>query len=162
MAYTKDTHTISLDAPVPEVIVKALCDSKPWDPDQSQETSDITIIEQEGDSIQVKPTFVSDRPISFSEWLGIAAAKLSGGLVTALAATQINLARLSSEPHLTVAVDASAILKVISAERSSIVAVSRGLVARRSEVRASSLLAPSGGYLAWMEMLEEKPDVARE
>jgi len=162
MAYAKDTHTISLDAPVAEGIVKALCESKPWDTDMSQETFDIKINEQEVDSIQVKPTFVSDGPISFSEWLGIAAAKLSGGLVTALAATQINLARLSSDPQLTVPVDEHAILRVISEQRSSVVSVSRGLIAPRSQIQASCLLAPSGGYLAWMEMLQEKHDVASE
>ena len=162
MAYAKDTHTISIDTPVPEGILKSLCESKPWDTDQSQETSDFTIIEQEVDSIQVKPKFVSNRPISFSEWLGIASAKISGGLVTALASTQINLARLSSDPHLTVPVDAHAIFRVISAERSNVVAVSRDLIAPRSQVHASCLLAPSGGYLSWMEMLQESHDVESE
>ena len=162
MAYTTDTHTISLDVPVPEGIIKELRESAPWDADMAQDTSDITLLEQEAESIPLKPTFVFDRPLGFSEWLAIAAATLSKTLVTTLAATQLNLARLSSDPQLTVAFDATAILKSISADKSSVVAVSADLVAPRSEVRASSLLSPSGGYLAWMEILQESPDATNE
>ena len=57
MAYAKDTHTISLDAPVAEGVVKALCETKPWDTDLAQETSDITFLEREAESVQLKPTF---------------------------------------------------------------------------------------------------------
>ncbi|MHC4145100.1 MAG: hypothetical protein ACYSWW_10845 [Planctomycetota bacterium] len=162
MAYSTDTHTLSLDRPVPEGIAKVLRENAPWDTDLSQETSDITCFQEEEDSIQLKPTLFSDKPLGFTEWLGVAAARLSRTFVTTLAATQLNLAQLSSDPQVTVAFDTTAILKAISAERASVVAVSAALVAPRSEVRASSLLAPSGGYLAWMEMLQESPDVAEE
>jgi len=158
MAYTTDTNTISFDLPVPEGIIKELQESTPWDADMAQETSDINLLEQEAESIPLKPTFVSDRPLGFTEWLSIAAATLSKTLVTTLAATQINLARLSSDPQGTVAFDPSSIFEVIMQERSTVVSVSPSLIMGRFEVGASSLLAPSGAYLAWLEMLAEEGD----
>ena len=162
MAYATDTHTISLDDPVPEGIMKVLRESAPWDTDLTQETSDITFVGQEADSFQMKPTCGFDTPVGFSEWLGVAAAKLSRTLVTVFAATQLNLARLSSDPQLTAHFDAGAILKVISSVRSNVVVVSRGLIAPREQVCSSSLLCPSGGYLAWTEMLRESENGTSE
>jgi len=162
MAYATDTHTISLDGPVPEGMMKVVRESTPWDTDLAQETSDITVLEHEADSFQVKPTYVFDTTPGFSEWLGVAAGKLSRTLVTAFAAMQLNLVRLSSDPELTVPFDAGAILKVISSVRSNVVVVSPGLVAPRAQVCSSSLLGPSGGYLAWTEMLRESENGTNE
>jgi len=158
MEYTTNTHTISLDEPVPEGIMKMLRESTPWDTDMAQETSDINILEQETESIQLKPTIVSDRPLGLSGWLAIGAAKLSRTLVATFAATQLNLARLSSDPQGTVSFDPSSIFKVVMQERSTVVSVSPSLIMGRFEVGASSLLAPSGAYLAWLEMLAEEGD----
>lgn len=158
MAYTTDTHTIPLDVPVPEGIIRVSRENEPWDADMAQDTSDISLLEQEAESIPLKPTFVSDRPLGFSEWLAIAAATLSKTLVTTLAATQLNLARLSSDPQGTVAFDPSPIFEVILQERSTVVSVSPSLIMERFEVGVSSLLAPSGAYLAWLEMLAEEGD----
>ena len=155
MGYTTDTHTISLDEPVPEGIIKMLRESAPWDTDIAQETSDIAFLEQESESVQLKPTFFSDRPLGLSEWLAIGAAKLSKTLVTTFAATQLNLVRLSSDPQLTVAFDATAIIRTISEERTSVVAISEELIGPRTEVQVSSFLRPSGAYLTWIGMLGE-------
>ena len=155
MEYTTNTHTISLDEPVPEGIMKMLQESTPWDTDMAQETSDINILEHEPDSIQLKSTFVSDRQLGFSEWLAIGAAKLSRALVTTFAATQLNIVRLSSDPQLTVAFDATSIIRAISEERTSVVALSEELIGPRTEVQLSSFIRPSGAYLTWIGMLGE-------
>lgn len=158
MQDTKDTRMISLDEPVTEAIVKVLDERVPWDADLSQETSDVVCLGEEESSMPLKPIYVTDKPLHFYEWLGIASTRLSRWLITGLAATQIDLTRLTSDPQLTITFDPHAILKVISAEKSSVVSVSPSLIMTRSEVHSSSLLAPSGAYLTWLEMLAEEID----
>jgi hypothetical protein len=155
MAYTADTHTISFDLPVPEGIIKELQESEPWDADIAQDTSDITLLEQEAETIPLRPTFIPHKPLGFSEWLATGAAKLSRTIVTTFAATQLNLARMSSDPQLTEAFDATAIIRAISEEKASVVALSEELIGPRTEVQASSFIRPSGAYLTWIGMLGE-------
>jgi hypothetical protein len=150
---------ISLDEPLPEGIVRILDDGASLDIDLSQETSGITCIrEEEGNSLPLNLTYIPIESPHFFEWVVIAASRISKSLITALAATQLNIARLSSDHQWTAAFDPSMIIKAISEEKISIVSVSPGLIMPRTQVRVSSLLAPSGAYLAWMEMLRENSD----
>jgi hypothetical protein len=153
-----DTHTISLDEPVAEGVVKVLNERALWDANLEEETSDFVFLEGGEDSVPLRPAYVADKPRNLFEWLAIATAKMSRGLVAGFAATQLNLARLSAGPQGTVAFDPNLIFEVCLQERSAVVSVSPGLIMPRSEVSVSSLLAPSGGYLAWMEMLQKGHD----
>ncbi len=158
MTDTQNTRMIDLDEPPSDGIIKILNKPTLWEDDLSQETSDMACITIEEDSIPLNLTYGQFSPTSFYEWLGIAAARLSNAMITTFAATQFNIARLSSDNFPTGAFDATAIIRTISEERSFVVNISPDLIMTRTEVRASSLLAPSGAYLAWMDMLRESPD----
>jgi len=158
MLDTTDTRMISLDEPVSEGVAKILKERTRWDADLEQETTDFGYLEEAEDSAPVRPVYLHHEPPKFYDWLAIAAAKLSRSVVTGFAAVQIDIARLSSDPLATVAFDPSPILDVCLRERPAVVSVSPGLVMPRSEVSVSSLLSPSGGYLSWMEMLQEGHD----
>lgn len=156
MIETQDTRSVSLDEPVSEGIIKIIEGQEPWDYDTLQETGDTRFFEES--SVPMKPSLVTNRQLDFSDWLIHAALKLPKALVTIFAATQFNIARLSSDQLWTLPFDSSSIAKIVIAERARVVSVSPGLIMPRSEVHTSSLLAPSGGYLSWMEMLQENDD----
>ena len=158
MPDTTDTRMISLDEPLPEGVIKVLDEHVAWDADLSQETSDITSLGEEKNSLPLKPTYVPHRPVDFYEWLGLAAGRSSRAPINLFRVLQLSLAKLSFDPHWTFAVDPHPIFAAISEEKSPVVSVSLSLIMPRSEVRTSSLLAPSGAYLTWMEMLAEEAD----
>lgn len=158
MADMPNTRMIALDEPVPDGVIKILNKPTLWDPEISKETSDIVFSIDEEIAVPLKLRYAPDAPSQFNEWLGAASARLSKALITVFAATQLNIARLSSDDLPTGTFDVTAIIRTISEERSFVVNISPDLIMPRSEVRISSLLAPSGAYLAWMDMLRESPD----
>jgi len=158
MLDTIDTRMISFNEPLPEGIVKMLDERAPWDADLLQETRGITHFRDNEYSQPSKHTYIPDKPIFFYDWLGVAAMRLPESRIVAIATTLLYSAKLSIDPQWTFAFDPNPIVKVISKEKSSQVSISPGLIMPRTQVRASSLLAPSGAYLTWVEMLAEDLD----
>jgi len=159
MAEAPNTRMIAFDEPLPDGIIKIVDTPVLWDLDSLQETSNIAYVIDEDNSLPLKPTYVPHRPVRFYEWIGIATSKLSSAIVTTLAATQFNVARLSSDNLPTGAFDAEAIVRSIAEQEAAVVSLSADLIVERAQVQARSLLAPSGAYLTWIEILQESmPD----
>lgn len=150
-----NTRMIEIEERVPDALIRVLNRQTLWEPDLSQETSDISCFSDEEGPVPSKVRYAADTPTQFYEWLGTAATRLSHALVATFAATQFNIAALSSGNLPTGTFDATAIIRTISEERSSVVAISPDLIAPRTEVQDSSFLRPSGAYLTWIEMLGE-------
>jgi len=154
-----DTRMLSLDKPLPEGVIKMLDESAPWDADLSQETSDITSFGEEHNSLPLKPIHVTDRPIDFYEWLWFAARRAAESQIrSTILILLLSLEKVLVHPQWTFAVDPHLIFEAVSDKKSPVVSVSPSLIMPRSEVHASSLLAPSGAYLTWLEMLAEEAD----
>jgi len=75
-----------------------------------------------------------------------------GQLLPWIAASQVNLARMSSDDQWSNPFNVIPIIEMIPVEESCVVSISPDLIMPRNEVQKSSLLAPSGAYLTWLEM----------
>jgi len=155
MEDTHSTRMIFLDEDIPEGYINIINKQDFGESDLGEETSDINCLTYEGESVLLETRYAQRKPMNFYDWLGIAATKVSNAMVIAFASSQLNIARLSSDNLHTGPVDASAIIRTIVEERSSVVSISQSLVMRREQVQDSSLLAPSGAYLTWVEMLQD-------
>lgn len=156
MPDTIDTRMISLNEPVSEGMLKMLDHRARWDIDPSCETSDVPYFQDEGYSQPSKLKYMPDKPISFCEWLGVATVTFSEPRIAAI--TAILSAAIVIDPRWTFYFDPGPILKAMAEEKSAVVSISPTLIMPRTQVRASSLLAPSGAYLTWVEMLAEDLD----
>lgn len=90
-----------------------------------------------------------------AEWLANGVGKFRQSILVCLAAIQIDLLRLSQNNIQTAPLDAARIVNLCEDYLSSVISVSLSLIMPRAKVQDSSLLAPSGAYLTWMEMLKD-------
>lgn len=157
MTDTVDTTPIPLDEPVDEGFIKILEHEAHYsDISILEETTSSDFLETDEYSHLKRLTYDTRKPIHLLELLSIGARSFTRSLITGLAATQmINLARLSSRNQLTTAIDVAPMINIWLEKQSRIISVSPDLIMPRAQVQASSLLAPSGAYLTWVEMLEE-------
>ena len=158
-----DTSSTPLNYSVPEGFVKAFGE-------QSAELESMTSVPQPtssssrfADPLAADLVAHSNRgELSFHEWIVFAASRASRSLMAVLAATQINLAKLSWEDRRTSSFDFASLTRVLPAEFSIPVSITADLVASPDDTAQTTLLAPSGLYLTWLEMLEDVDDDATE
>jgi len=166
MFQQKDTHTVAVDEPVEDVLLKiqegVAVHQRRSDVYEDEASSSLSLWHRpEGSG----PTWVLPEVDSaseyaerartpFLEWLSVGAIRLSRGLVASLAATQINLARMNFDGLGTAGFDARAIIEAVQQDRWVRVTVSPELVKTRAELFASSLFAPSGAELTWLALEE--------
>ncbi len=155
MSENLDTRTVSLDEPLSEGIVKLLNDEERWEPEQPERDTTASDISAD-DYFSISQA--AREPRRAHGWFGLAATKFSRGIVAGFIATHIAVSRLSSNCEWTATLDPYSILNPERALGSHVAGVSAGLIMPREEVRESSLLAPSGAYLTWIEMRAETLD----
>ena len=114
-----------------------------------------------GEEAQIRVLGATARP-GFAEWLSSIARGLARPWVVALAATQLNLARLSLDDLRTAGVEVHVVAHQLAEERGIRVSLSPGLIMSREEVRATSLPMPSGVKLTWMAMLSDDIDPGQD
>lgn len=152
-----DTHTIPFDIPVASGFNKIFKDNfSPPDVVVSESKKDEYCSELNEDSQLLIFENVCPDQVDLKEWFANQAWKISKSLINVIAATQIDIARLTFDGRCTAPSDVAAIVRMIP--QNYIVSVSPSLIMSRSEVHASSLLAPSGFRLAWMAMFGDEVD----
>jgi len=148
-----DTRSIPFDKPIsdgfrkmaPNVALEdeaSLIDEVP-----NEEATDYRVV--------IHDTETKSRDANYLEWFIIATRNL---FVSALAATQINFLRLSTDNQWTSTFDMDTIRQIAPQKYHFMVTISPELVMPRKEVKNSSLLGPSGAYLCWLEMFEDGRD----
>ncbi len=170
----EDTRSVNLDEPISDGFAKPLLVAEKENVTHTEkenvthtEKEDVTHTEKEGvtgfipsDAVRLYFEYKHrhNEPPRLREWLAGAGSRLSQWVVGAATAAQIGLATLSRDDRWTASFDVAAITRMQYRPYSFRVSVSPELAMPRSEVFASSLLAPSGVYLTWLEMLEYESD----
>lgn len=155
---TEDTRMIPLDNPVDAGFIKKLEDGAPY-----VDTSSQVRIQDPGSTLPYEDPYFESLPYpsrrspSLWDWISAQAVGLPKSLLMAIA-VNMNLARLSSDNLLTGPLDEMAIIELVAHEQSILVSVSPELLMPHDQVKASSLVAPSGASLTWLEMLGEYRD----
>jgi len=153
-----DTRMIPLGDTVDAGYIKNLDESTPYIDTSSQvqiQDADSTLPYEEP-YFENLP-YPSRRSPSLWDWISAQAVAFPKSLLMAIA-VNLNIARLSSDNLLTGPLDETAIIKLVAHEQSILVSVSPELLMPRDQVKASSLVAPSGASLTWLEMLGEYRD----
>jgi hypothetical protein len=152
MSENLDTRTVSWEEPLSEGVARLLHAEERWQPEPLESDTTASDVSPDEDS---RVSVIAGKPHGVHGWLGWAATKCPRGVVAGLMATHMAVTRLSSHSDGTGTLDPYQLLHPADAPPSHGASISAALVMRREEVRASSLLAPSGAYLTWIEMCAE-------
>lgn len=169
MLDTNDTTRIVLDGPLADVFVRKMHDVRVEasylppvvttdEPGSSGRAIEVTGRGRTGTYSRPERCFGAQQTKhpSLMAWLSTSAGHFSRAFVLSLAATQINLTRLSSRGQTTGAFDPTVIALLFAEKKDIVVSVSPDLVKSREGVFASSLFSPSGAYLTWVAMFEDR------
>lgn len=153
MPDTTETWGFNGEAPMDDAFLKIL-DSND-DAKYLDITSDLASLETNDSEVRVYQTPHLDAKSNFWHQIGARALRFPKNVMSVLVAAQMDITRISSSNMPSRHIDIAPIMQLYQQQARGMISVSSGLVMSRKQLKSSSLLAPSGALLAWMELVED-------